>query len=106
MKKKSKWDGVKAFAYELVRKKTEAEQRDSASARSLKAFAIEVPIYAALLVAYFLLVLSFLSNWLKNLFDQNKLVYALVALALIVGQGGFLEVIIVALRRVIKSKIK
>jgi uncharacterized membrane protein (DUF485 family) len=106
MKKRKKWDQFKALAFELVRKKTQAEKRDSVSVHSRKAFAIELPIFTALLVLYFFLVLSFLSNWLKNLFDQNKLVYALVALALVAGQGGFLEVIIVALRRVIKSKIK
>jgi uncharacterized membrane protein (DUF485 family) len=106
VKKKSKWDQFKALAFELIRKKTEDEQRDSVSVRSRKAFAIELPIFTALLYLYFFLVLSFLSNWLKNLFDQNKLIYALVALALIAGQGGFLEVIIVAVRRAVKSKIK
>jgi hypothetical protein len=104
MKKRKKWDELKAFAFQLVRKKTAQEQKDNVPSR--KAIAIELPIFTALVASYFFLVLSFLSNWLKNLFDQNKLVYALLAWALVAGQGAVLEVIIVAVRRVVKSKIK
>jgi hypothetical protein len=102
MKKKTAWDEVKAFAISLVKKKTEAQQ--IATKPSGKQFALELGIYAGLLLCYFFLVLSFLSNWLKNLFDQNKLTYAVVAWALIAGQGVVLEVLAVALLRAIKSK--
>jgi hypothetical protein len=57
-------------------------------------------------VCYFFLVLSFLSHWLKNLFDQNKLVYALVAWALMAAQGVNLEFIAAALLKVVESKTK
>jgi hypothetical protein len=97
--KKNKWDSVKAFAIELVNKKTKAQQKRSEP--SGKAFAIELAIFTALVVFYFFLVLSFLSNWLRNLFDQNKLVYALVAWALIAAQGVVLEVIAAALLKVV-----
>ncbi|PYK67706.1 MAG: hypothetical protein DME50_01685 [Verrucomicrobia bacterium] len=102
MKKKTAWDEIKAFAIELVKKKTKAQQIDSAP--SGKQFALEIGIYVGLLLCYFFLVLSFLSNWLKNLFDQNKLIYALVAWALVAGQGVVLEIVAVALLKVIKSK--
>jgi hypothetical protein len=104
MKKKRKWDELKAFAIELVRKKTKAEQKESEP--SLKAFAAQLAIFTGLVVSYFFLVLSFLSHWLKNLFDQNKLVYALVAWALIAAQGVVLEVIAAALLKAVESKIK
>ena len=58
--------------------------------RSASALA-ELAIYTVLVVAYFFLVLSFLPSWLKHLFDQDKLVYALVVWALIAVQGVVLE---------------
>ena len=57
----------------------------------IRNFAIEVVIYGALVVVYFLLVLRFLAEPLENLFDENLVLYALVALALIVAQGALLE---------------
>ena len=100
--KKRRWDAVKAFAIELVKKKTEAQQKRSEP--SGKEFATELIIFTALVACYFFLVLSFLSHWLKNLFDQDKLVYALVAWALIAAQGVILEVIAAALLKVVESK--
>src|SRR5438034_11686426 len=102
MKKKGAWDEVKAFAIELVKKKTKAQQIRSEP--SAKQFALELGIFTGLVLCYFFLVLSFLSHWLKNLFDQNKLVYALVAWALVAGQGVVLEIVAVALLKIIKSK--
>jgi hypothetical protein len=58
-----------------------------------------------LVVSYFFFVLSFFSHWLKELFDQNKLVYALVAWALMAAQGLVLEVIAAALLKVVESRI-
>src|SRR6266481_368308 len=84
MRNKS-WDSLKAFAIELVRKKTKAEQKKSEP--SLKAFVVQLAIFTALVVSYFFLVLSFLSHWLKEIFDQDKLVYALVAWGLICPSG-------------------
>ena len=57
----------------------------------LSSLLVEIPVYAGLVTVYFFLVLHFLGGWLKEIFDSNKLVYAIVALALIVGQGVVLE---------------
>jgi hypothetical protein len=54
-------------------------------------FAIEVVIYGTLVVVYFFLVLRFLAVPLANLFEQNLVIYAFVALGLIVAQGALLE---------------
>ena len=75
--RKTGWHSLKAFAIELVRKKTKAEQKKSEP--SFKAFVAQLAIFTALVVSYFFLVLSFLSQWLNQLFDQNKLIYAIVA---------------------------
>ncbi len=101
--RKTSWDSVKAFAIELVRKKTKAEQKKSEP--SLKAFLLQLAIFTTLVVSYFFFVLSFFSHWLKELFDQNKLVYALVAWGLMAAQGLVLEVIAAALLKVVESRI-
>jgi hypothetical protein len=101
--RKTNWDSLKAFAIELVKKKTKAEQKKSEP--SFKAFVTQLAIFTALVVSYFFLVLNFLSHWLKELFDQNKLVYALVAWALIAAQALVLEVIAAALLKVVESRI-
>ena len=49
MKKKTAWDEIKAFAIELVKKKTKAQQIDSAP--SGKQFALEIGIYVGLLLS-------------------------------------------------------
>jgi hypothetical protein len=102
--RKKHWNSLKAFAIDLVRKKTRAEQKRSEP--SLKAYIIQLAIFAVLVVSYFFLVLSFLSQWLKGLFDENTLVYALVAWALIAGQGLVLEIIAAAVLKVVESRIK
>src|ERR1043166_6397260 len=99
--KKKRWDAVKAFAFELVKKKTKAQQERSEP--SAKEFAMELAIFAALVTCYFFLVLSLLSHWLKNLFDQNKLIYAFVAWGVMAAQGVILEVVAAALLKFIES---
>jgi hypothetical protein len=54
-------------------------------------FTIEVITYGALVVVYFFLVLRFLAEPLANLFQTNLVIYAFVALGLIVAQGVLLE---------------
>jgi hypothetical protein len=103
MKRKKK-SSLKSFAVELVKKKTKAEQRRDQP--SIRSFIIELVIFSGLVVTYFLLVLTFLANWLRTLFDQNKPVYAVVALALMATQGVVLEVISAVLLKVVESKIK
>jgi len=57
----------------------------------LRNFAIEVAIYAVLVVAYFFLVLRLLGKPLERLFENNIVLYAFVALFLIVAQGVVLD---------------
>ena len=57
----------------------------------LRNFVIEVLVYSVLVVAYFFLILRFLADPLKDLFDNNLVVYAFASLALIVVQGAVLE---------------
>jgi len=59
----------------------------------LRNFVIEVLVYAVLVVAYFFLVLRLLGKPLQQLFSANLVLYAFVALGLIVVQSAVLEVI-------------
>jgi hypothetical protein len=60
---------------------------------------LELLIYGVAVAIYFLLVLHYLGNWLEHLYRNNRHVYAVMALALIVGQGVFLEQLTRALMR-------
>lgn len=64
--------------------KTEASQ-------TLRAFLIELAVYAVLVTGYFFLVLHYLSGWLQELHLHHVKLYALVAIALIIGQAVLLE---------------
>ena len=57
----------------------------------IRNFAIEVLIYTALVVGYFVLVLRLLGEPLRKLFTDHLTLYAFAALALIVVQGVVLE---------------
>lgn len=59
----------------------------------IRNFVIELIIYGLLVVGYFFLVLRLLGQPLRTLFDDNLLLYSLVALALIVAQSVLLEAI-------------
>ncbi len=69
-----------------------------------KLFSIELVVYAALVVAYFFLVLHFLGGWLYQLFREERKTYAAVALLLIIGQGIVLEILTRALLGFIRGK--
>ena len=69
-----------------------------------KAFLIELAVYATLVTIYFVVVLHFLGVPIKHLYDHDKRWYALVALALMVGQGVGLEVLTTWLLKVIHAK--
>lgn len=59
----------------------------------LRNFAIEMVVYAVLVVAYFLVVLRALGPWLADLYENNLRAYAVLALIIIVVQGVLLEFI-------------
>lgn len=52
---------------------------------------IEIAIYAALLVIYFLVVLQLLGDWLYGLFNSNLVVYSIVGISVLVIQAVVLE---------------
>ena len=69
----------------------------------LRAFAVEIAIYAALVTAYFFAVLHFLGGWLVQLETQHIRVYAVVALLLIIGQAVALEAVTTGLLRLLRG---
>ena len=71
----------------------------------LRAFAVELVVYALLVTVYFYAALHFLGGWLKHLFDSDKPLYAFVALGLIIGQGVALEVMTTWLLLLFRKKI-
>jgi hypothetical protein len=76
--------------------------RRSKETASIGSFLVELVTYAVFVFAYFFLVLNFLGHWLKQLFDQQRTLYAVVALALIVVQGVALEMLTTALWKLIR----
>jgi hypothetical protein len=70
----------------------------------LKSFAIELALYSVVMVGYFYLVLHLLGHWLQDLFNENKMLYAFIALGLIIGQGVALEMLTTGLLRLINSR--
>ncbi len=58
-----------------------------------KAFTCELVVYTALVLGYFAVVLHYLADWLKDLFDHDRRTYAIVALLLMVGQAVILEIV-------------
>lgn len=70
----------------------------------LKAFSIEVPLYAVVVGAYAFFVLHFLGSWLFQLFRQERKLYAVMALLLIACQGFILEIVSRALLGLVNGK--
>jgi hypothetical protein len=75
--------------------------KPSLAARS---FLIELAVYSVLVAAYVLFVIGLLNNWLHGLYDHNKILYAFVALLLIVTQGVVLETVTSLLMKLIRSR--
>lgn len=71
---------------------------------SLKSFLLELIVYAALVTVYFFAVLHFLGTWLNDIFHENRRLYAVVALVLIVAQGVVLETVTTALLNFIRRR--
>ena len=74
------------------------------TARTLRAFAIELAIYAVLVVVYFFLVLNLLGGWLYQLESQHRYIYAGVAILLIIGQAVLLESVTTFLIRLLRGR--
>lgn len=72
--------------------------------KTFRAFAIELTIYALLVVGYFFLVLHLLGNWLHGLEGNHRLIYAVVAIVLIIGQAVVLESVTTFLLRLLRGR--
>jgi hypothetical protein len=70
---------------------------------ALKAFLIELLVYAVLVVAYFFVVLHLLGHWLNDLHTHRRIAYAFVAIALIIGQAVVLESLTTWLMRMLRG---
>ena len=71
--------------------------------RTLRAFAVEIIIYAVLVTAYFFAVLHFLGGWLMRLATEHIHTYAIVAILLIIGQAVVLEAVTTGLLRLLRG---
>jgi hypothetical protein len=74
------------------------------AARTFRAFAIELAIYAFFIVAYFFLVLHLLGEWLYGLEIHHRYIYAALSILLIVGQAVLLESLTTFLIRLIRGR--
>jgi hypothetical protein len=71
---------------------------------TLRAFAIELVIYALLVVVYFFLVLHLLGEKLYQLEIDHRYLYAGIAISLIIGQAVLLESVTTLLMRLIRGR--
>ncbi len=74
------------------------------AAKSLRAFAAELAIYAVLVTGYFFLVLHLLGGWLFRLETQHRVLYAVVAILLIAGQAIVLDAVTTVLFRLVRGR--
>ena len=74
------------------------------TASTLRAFAIELIVYALLVVAYFFLVLKLLGEWLYRLEIHHRYTYAALAILLIIGQAVLLESLTTFLIRLLRGR--
>lgn len=72
--------------------------------KTFRAFAIELAVYAVLVVAYFFLVLHLMGGWLHHLEGQHRYFYATVAILLIIGQAVVLESVTTFLMRLLRGR--
>ena len=74
------------------------------ASKALRAFVIELGVYAVFVTGYFFLVLHFLAGWLQDIHLHHVKVYALVTIVLIIGQAVVLESITTWLFRLIRGR--
>src|SRR2546430_17111858 len=67
------------------------EEMKKETIKTLRAFLIELAIYAVLVVGYFFLVLHFLGEWLHQLEIHHRYTFGGVAILLIIVKAVFLE---------------
>jgi hypothetical protein len=70
---------------------------------TLRAFLVELAVYAVFVTGYFFLVLHYLSGWLQDLHLNHVKLYALATIVLIIGQAVLLESITTWLMRLLRG---
>ena len=70
---------------------------------TLRAFLVELAVYAVFVTTYFFLVLHYLSGWLQNLHLYHVKIYAVVTIVLIIAQAVLLESITTWLLRLLRG---
>jgi hypothetical protein len=70
---------------------------------TLRAFLVELAVYAAFVTAYFFLVLHYLAGWLQGLHLNHVKLYALMTIILIIGQAVVLESVTTWLLRLLRG---
>ena len=71
---------------------------------TLRAFLVELAVYAVFVTGYFFLVLHYLSGWLQDLHLNHVKLYALATIVLIIGQAVFLESVTTWLLRLLRGR--
>jgi hypothetical protein len=71
--------------------------------KTLRAFLVELAVYAVFVTGYFFLVLHYLSGWLQDLHLNHVKVYALATIVLIIGQAVLLESVTTWLLRLLRG---
>jgi hypothetical protein len=74
------------------------------ASKALRAFVIELGVYAVFVTGYFFLVLHFLAGWLQDIHLHHVKIYAFVTIVLIIGQAVVLESITTWLFRLIRGR--
>ena len=69
---------------------------------SLRELLVELGLYAVLVVVYLWGVLLLIDRWVVDLAAEPGLAYAVVAVALIVGQGFLLDIVVENLLRAVR----
>lgn len=70
---------------------------------TLRAFLLELGVYAIFVTGYFFLVLHYLSGWLQNLHLNHVRIYAVVTILLVIGQAVLLESVTTWLLRLLRG---
>jgi hypothetical protein len=76
------------------------------AAKNFRTFAVELAVYAVLVICYFFLVLNLLGEWLYWLESRHRYTYAVVALLLIIGQAVLLDSVTTLLFRFLRGRQK
>ena len=71
---------------------------------TLRAFLVELAVYAVFVTGYFFLVLHYLSGWLQDLHLNHVKTYAAVTIVLIIGQAVLLENVTTWLLRLLRGR--